>query len=106
MAALGRDLEDPAIRGRHVELVVDQLLALLGGRRWPRSGLEAGIARAGSINLRLLLTPSGRRALAKSNSNLLALRVAVSFKPSDGGAGSSRSKFVIFRWRQQGRRDE
>ena len=30
MAALGRDLEDPAVRGRHVELVVDQLLALLG----------------------------------------------------------------------------
>ena len=31
MAALGRDLDDPATRGRHVELVVDQLLSLLGG---------------------------------------------------------------------------
>lgn len=31
MAALGRDLDDPATRERHVELVVGQLLALLGG---------------------------------------------------------------------------
>jgi TetR/AcrR family transcriptional regulator len=31
MAALGRDLNDPAIRRRHVELVADQLLALIGG---------------------------------------------------------------------------
>jgi AcrR family transcriptional regulator len=29
MAALGRDLDDPATRARHVELVVDQLLALV-----------------------------------------------------------------------------
>ena len=33
LAALGRDPGDPAARGRHVALVVDQLLHLLGGGR-------------------------------------------------------------------------
>jgi TetR/AcrR family transcriptional regulator len=33
MAALGRDLEDPAVRRQHVTLVVEQMLHLLGSRR-------------------------------------------------------------------------
>jgi len=32
MAALARDLRDPAVRRRHVRLVVQQMLQLLGGR--------------------------------------------------------------------------
>lgn len=43
MAALGRDLADPAVRGRHIRLVVGQMLQLLGA---PNAGSRKRIEDA------------------------------------------------------------
>jgi Divergent InlB B-repeat domain len=61
---------------------------------WPA---QAGFAKGGSVALRLRLAPSGRRALAKSKTGRLALPVAISFKPSLGGAESVMRKTVTFK---------
>jgi hypothetical protein len=55
------------------------------------------VSNAGSTNLRVRLSPSGRRALAQSKANRLALRLVFSFRPSDGGAGIAGSKIVTFK---------
>jgi hypothetical protein len=57
---------------------------------------RAGSADAGSVTLRLRLGASGRKALAKRGSGRLALRVAVTFRPSDGTAAGTASKTVTF----------
>jgi hypothetical protein len=51
---------------------------------------------AGAVTLRLRLGASGRRALAKRGSGRLALRVAVTFKPSDGSSATTAHRTVTF----------
>jgi Divergent InlB B-repeat domain len=63
-------------------------------------GLESArtsFTTAGSTKLRLHLNRHGRRALAKSKANRLALRVAFAFRPSDGASGSVVGKTVTFK---------
>jgi hypothetical protein len=50
----------------------------------------------GAVTLRLRLGAAGRRALAKRPSGRLALRVAVTFKPSDGTSATTAHKTVTF----------
>lgn len=57
----------------------------------------ARLARAGSIILRLHLSPAGRRALAGRKTGRLDLRVSLSFEPSYGGAASVIAKTVTFK---------
>ncbi len=54
-------------------------------------------ARAGSLTLHLNLNAAGRRALSERKSGLLALRVALAFKPSPGGVGSALGRTIIFK---------
>jgi Divergent InlB B-repeat domain len=58
---------------------------------------HASLAAAGSTTLRLHLNRRGRQALAKSKAGRLSLRLAVSFKPSDGASGSVVGKTVTFK---------
>ena len=58
---------------------------------------RASVADAGSVTLRLRLGASGKKALAKRANHRLALRVAVTFRPSDGAAAGAASKTVTFR---------
>jgi hypothetical protein len=51
---------------------------------------------AGPVTLRLRLNRRGRKALAKSKSGRLALRVAVTFKPSDGSGATTAHRTVTF----------
>jgi len=55
------------------------------------------IGGAGSATLRLRPSRAGSRVLAKSKSGRLAMRVAVAFKPSFGGAESVVGKTVTFK---------
>jgi List-Bact-rpt repeat protein len=57
----------------------------------------AGFDQAGSVTLRLHLNRAGRRALAKSKPGRLSMRLAVSFKPSDGAPGSFVGKTLTFK---------
>ena len=57
---------------------------------------HASSTDAGAVTLRLRLGASGRRALAKRPSGHLALRVAVTFKPSDGSGAATAHRTVTF----------
>jgi hypothetical protein len=58
---------------------------------------SAHVGDAGSVTLRLRPSRAGSRVLAKSKSGRLAMRVAVAFKPSFGGAESVVGKTVTFK---------
>jgi hypothetical protein len=70
-------------------------------------GLRRASARCGSdgsATLRLRPSRAARRVLAKSKSGRLAMRVAVAFKPSFGGAESVVGKNVTFKRISRGNR--
>jgi DNA-binding beta-propeller fold protein YncE len=78
--------------------------------RVPGSGVLSASARylkpakakakgTGVVDLRLALNKRGRRALARQGA--LRLKIAVAFKPSDGGAAAALTKTVTFK--QKGR---
>jgi hypothetical protein len=59
----------------------------------------ATLGAAGPTTLHLHLRRSGRRALAKSKTGRLAMRVALTFAPSSGAPAGSATKIVTFRRR-------
>ena len=69
------------------------------------SGLRpaARVADGGATTLRLHLNRKGRRALARSKTGRLAIRVRVVFRPRGGGVAAAAGRIVAFKRSKEGR---